>query len=582
MKQNTASIVVRLLEFTKPYRKYLIGAFLCALLSVAMTLYAPILIGHGIDTVIGPNQVDFTRLAGILVKLAAVVALSAVFQWLMSLCTNIITQSTVKDLRTAVFKKYETVPFSYIDRNPHGDLISRMVNDIDLISDGLIQGFSQLLTGLVTIGGTLLFMLSINVKIALVVVVLTPLSLFVAAFIAKRTFVHFQKQSAIRGELDGYIEEMIGNQRVVKAFGYESRSEARLNRINENLYHVGIHAQFYSSMTNPCTRFVNALVYASVGIAGAVSAISGGMTIGQLSSFLNYANQYTKPFNEITGVMTELQTAIASAARVFAVLDEPSEEPDSNHAMVLTDCAGEVVMRNVDFSYSKEKPLIRDLNVFAKKGQRIAVVGPTGCGKTTLINLLMRFYDIDRGTIQVDGIDTRDITRNSLRSMFGMVLQETWMFTGTVRDNIAYGKPDASMEEIIEAAKSAHAHSFIKRLPKGYDTVIGEEAGGISQGEKQLLCIARIMLTKPPMLILDEATSSIDTRTEVLIQEAFSKIMEGRTSFIVAHRLSTIKEADCILVMKDGNIIEQGRHEELLEQKGFYANLYNSQFVQVS
>lgn len=582
MKQNASSVVVRLLQFTKPYRKFLIGALACALLSVSMTLYTPILIGAGIDNVIGPGQVDFVKLGGILLKLAVVVGFSAVFQWLMSLCTNVITQSTVKDLRTAVFKKYETVPFSYIDSNPHGDLISRMVNDIDLISDGLIQGFSQLLTGIVTIGGTLIFMLSINVKIALVVVILTPLSLFVAAFIAKRTFIHFQKQSGIRGELDGYIEEMIGNQKVVKAFGYESRSESRLNKINNQLYDVGIHAQFYSSITNPCTRFVNALVYASVGITGAVSAINGRMTIGQLSSFLNYANQYTKPFNEITGVMTELQTAIASAARVFAVIDEPSEEPDREDAFVLTHCKGELALQNVDFSYSKERPLITDLNVSAKKGQRIAIVGPTGCGKTTLINLLMRFYDADSGTIRVDGKETREITRDSLRSMFGMVLQETWMFTGTIRDNIAYGKPEASIEEVIEASKAAHAHSFIKRLPKGYDTIIGEEAGGISQGQKQLLCIARIMLTKPPMLILDEATSSIDTRTELLIQEAFGKIMEGRTSFIVAHRLSTIKEADCILVMKDGNIIEQGKHEELLEKNGFYANLYNSQFVQVS
>ncbi|WP_312645032.1 ABC transporter ATP-binding protein [Hydrogenoanaerobacterium sp.] len=576
MKQNA---IVRILQFTKPYTKYLAAALISAVISVSLTLYAPVLIGGAIDKIVDAGMVDFAGILRILVIFAVVVLVSALFQWLMTLCTNVITYSTVKDLRKAVFAKLEQVPLSYIDRNAHGDLISRMVNDIDQISDGLIQGFSQLFTGIVTIVGTLGFMLSINVKITLVVVLLTPVSLFVASFIAKHTFDEFRKQSMIRGELGGYIEEMIGNQKVVKAFGYEQRSQESFEEINARLYATGVNAQFYSSTTNPSTRFVNGLVYAAVGLSGALAAIGGRLSVGQLSCFLTYANQYTKPFNEISGVVTELQTATASARRVFAMLDEPVETPDAPDALVMTHCDGNVHLDDVSFSYSPDRKLIEHLSLDAKSGQRIAIVGPTGCGKTTIINLLMRFYDINSGSIKVDGVETRAITRGSLRAMYGMVLQETWMFSGTIRDNIAYGKPDAMLDEVIAAAKSAHAHGFIKRLPQGYDTMISEGGGNLSQGQKQLLCIARIMLTKPPMLILDEATSSIDTRTEVRIQKAFTDMMEGRTSFIVAHRLSTIREADCILVMRDGHIVEQGTHDKLLQNGGFYATLYNSQFV---
>lgn len=573
------AVLKRILKFINPYKKYIVGAFISAIVSVSLTLLSPVLIGNAIDLIAGYGTVDFAGLLRILAVLTAIILMSALFHWLMTLCTNIITYSAIKDLRTAVFAKLEQVPLRYIDGTAHGDLISRVVNDIDQISDGLIQGFSQLFLGVVTIVGTLGFMLSINVKIALVVVILTPVSLFVASFIAKHSFDEFRRQSAIRGELGGYIEELIGNQKVVKAFGYEHRSQESFEEINARLYATGVNAQFYSSTTNPSTRFVNGLVFAAVGLSGALAAISGRLSVGQISCFLTYANQYTKPFNEISGVVTELQTATASARRVFAILDEPTEKPDATDALVLTHCNGNVHLDDVSFSYSPDRKLIEHLHLDAKSGQRIAIVGPTGCGKTTIINLLMRFYDVNSGSIQVDGVETRAITRSSLRAMYGMVLQETWVFTGTIRDNIAYGKPDASLEEIIEAAKSAHAHSFIKRLPQGYDTLIAEDGGNLSQGQKQLLCIARIMLTKPPMLILDEATSSIDTRTEIRIQKAFTQMMEGRTSFVVAHRLSTIREADCILVMRDGNIVEQGTHAQLLEKGGFYADLYNSQFA---
>ena len=568
----------RILTYTKRYTFTLALALFSALVSVSLSLLAPVLIGEGIDCIVGPQNVDFARVAQILMLLAAVIAGSALFQWLMAYCTNQTAYKTVKDMRTAVFQKLNRVPLHYIDSHAHGDLISRVVNDIDQVADGLLQGFTQLFNGIVTIFGTLLFMLSVNVAITLVVVVVTPLSLFVASFIAKRSSGMFKEQSQTRGELGGYVEEMIGSQKIVKAFSYEDRAQEIFEEINSRLYDSGVKAQFYSSLTNPCTRFVNAVVYALVGIAGAVSAVSGRLTIGQISCFLTYANQYTKPFNEITGVLTELQTAVASANRVFAVLDEV-DEPSDEDAPVLAQCDGRVAISLVDFSYRPDVPLIADLNLSVSPGQRVAIVGPTGCGKTTIINLLMRFYDVSSGTISVSGKDIRDITRNSLRSAYGMVLQDTWLFSGTVRDNIAYGRPDATEAEIVDAAKAAHTHSFIKRLPEGYDTVISEDGGNISQGQKQLLCIARVMLTKPPMLILDEATSSIDTLTEIRIQKAFDNMMEGRTSFVVAHRLSTIREADTILVMNSGKIIEQGTHEELLEKGGFYANLYNSQFA---
>jgi len=579
-RNSAVNIFRRLLKLTRPYRIYLILALLFAVFSVVLSLYVPILIGAGIDYIVGEGSVNFEAIYLIIVKLGIVAGLEALFRWLMTLCTNIITHSTVKDLRIKVFEKYNNFPLSYIDTNAHGDLISRVTNDVDQISDGLIQGFSQLFTGIITVIGTLAFMVSINVFIAIVVVVLTPLSLFVASFIAKRTYIYFRKQSDIRGDVGAYIEEMVGNQKLVKTFGYESRACDGFEKLNTNLYDVGINAQFFSSMTNPCTRFVNGLVYACVGIAGALAAVRGSISVGQLSSFLSYANQYTKPFNEITGVITELQTAIAGAARVFEVLDEKEQSEDIIGADNLQSVIGNVRFENVSFSYTNDKSLIKDFSIDIKQGQRIAIVGPTGCGKTTLINLLMRFYDINTGAIYIDGIDSKEIARNSLRSTFGMVLQETWMFKGSIKDNISYGKPNAAMEEIIAAAKSAHAHSFIKRLPKGYNTIIGENGGGISQGQRQLLCIARIMLIDAPMLILDEATSSIDTRTEKLVQKAFDKMMKGRTSFVVAHRLSTIREADCILVMKSGNIIERGNHETLIKNGGFYANLYRSSFEQ--
>lgn len=572
-------VVKRLLKFTKPYIGYLVTALICALFSVTFTLLGPVLIGKGIDLIIGPNNVDFNGILKIIVILMATIILGALFQWLISLCTNIVTQKTVKDLRTTAFNKINEVPLRYIDSNPHGDIINRVVNDIDLISDGLLQGFTQPFTGIVTIVGTLLFMLSINVSIALVVVLVTPLSLFVASFIAKKSHNSFRVQSATRGELSGYIEEILGNQKVVKAFSYEDEAEEKFKEINARLYESGVKSQFYSSLTNPSTRFVNGIVYAAVGVIGALLAIKGKLTIGDISCFLSYANQYTKPFNEISGVVTELQTAFASAKRVFNLLDELPETPEDKDAISLVKADGYLEINNVNFSYSENKKLIENLNLKVKPGNRIAIVGPTGCGKTTIINLLMRFYDVTSGEIKVDNTNITHLTREGLRRNFGMVLQDTWLYSGTVKENIAYGKVDATDEEIIEAAKAAHAHNFIMRLPNGYDTLINDDGSNISQGQKQLLCIARVMLTKPPMLILDEATSSIDTRTEIYIQKAFDKMMEGRTSFIVAHRLSTIKEADLILVMNAGKIIEQGKHEQLLAANGFYANLYNSQFI---
>ena len=578
--ENRKETLARVLRFAKPYRWYLLAALVSAVLSVSLTLYTPVLIGRGIDQIIAPGKVYFDNLLPILIELGIVAVLAAIFQWLLTLCTNIVTYKTVRDLRSAAFEHMEELPLSNIDSRPHGDIISRIINDIDSVSDGLLQGFSQLFTGIITIAITLVYMLAINFKVGLVVVVITPLSLFVASFIAKHSFDMFRRQSAIKGQLSGCIEELVGNQKVVKAFSYEERAQQQFDRINHQLYDVGVKAQFYSSLTNPCTRFVNGVVYAAVAIVGALSCIAGGFSVGALSSFLTYANQYTKPFNEISGVITELQTAIASAKRVFDIIDEPVQQPDEPDAAHPTGCEGQIEIDRVSFSYEKSHPLIRDFHLQVKPGQRIALVGPTGCGKTTMINLLMRFYDVDAGEIRVDGQPIKKIGRDSLRSLYGMVLQDTWMFKGSVRDNIAYGKPDATDEEVVAAAKAAHAHSFIMRLPQGYDTVLAEDGGNISQGQKQLLCIARAMLTKPSMLILDEATSSIDTRTEIKIQQAFAQMMEGHTSFVVAHRLSTIREADCILVMKDGQIIEQGTHQQLLEKKGFYHQLYNSQFIQ--
>ena len=578
-KKFSAGVIKRLLSYTRPYAGYLIAAMACAFFSVVLSLMIPVFVGEGVDCLVSAGKVDYRGLARAILYIALSVAGAAVFQWLMSYCNNVITYRTVKDLRIQLFRKLSSVPLKYIDQRSHGDLISRVVNDIDQVSDGLLQGFTQLFTGIVTILGTLVFMLAANVWVALLVVVLTPLSLFVASFIAKNSFRHFRGQTAIQGELSGYVEEMVSNQKLVKAFCYEDRSEEKLEEINRRLYTEGQKAQFFSSLSNPCTRFVNAVVYAAVGIAGAAFAISGLMTVGTISMFLSYANQYTKPFNEVTGIITQLQTALASAQRVFAVLDEPSETPDAPEAMVKESCGGRVELRDVSFSYSPERPLIEHLNLLAVPGSRIAIVGPTGCGKTTLINLLMRFYDVNGGAILVDGDDIREMTRGSMRAQYGMVLQESWLFSGTVRDNIAYARPDASMEEVEAAAKAAHAHQFIKRLPEGYNTVIAEDGGNLSQGQKQLLCIARVMLADPPMLILDEATSNIDTRTEILVHRAFQEMMKGRTSFVVAHRLSTIRESDLILVMNQGHIVEQGTHDALLAKGGFYANLYNSQFA---
>lgn len=573
------SVLKRLLTYIKPYKGYLVLTFISAIISVAFTLLNPVLIGKSIDHVLSPGNVEYDKLLPILVYLGISILLCSIFQLTMTRCTNIITYKTVKDIRIETFNKLNRLPLKYIDGNPHGDIISRVINDIDQISDGLIQGFSQLFTGVITILGTIFFMLSINVSITLVVILITPLSLFVASFIAKHSHSMFKKQSSIRGELTGYIEELIGNQKVVKAFSYEDEAQKDFEEINNRLYDFGVKAQFYSALTNPCTRFVNGVVYAFVGIIGAISAIRGNLSVGQISSFLSYANQYTKPFNEISGVVTEFQAALASASRVFEIIDEEEEKTDKETATVMNNCTGNIEIKDLSFSYSKEKELIKNFNLSVKPGDSIAIVGPTGCGKTTLINLLMRFYNVNSGEITIDSVNIDNITRKSTRGLYGMVLQDTWLYSGTIRDNIAYGKSDATLEEVIEASKAAHAHSFIKKLPNGYDTIISDDGGNLSAGQKQLLCIARVMLSKPPMLILDEATSSIDTRTEIYIQKAFNKLMNDRTSFVVAHRLSTIKEADLIIVMKDGNIIEQGKHEELLAQGGFYSDLYNSQFA---
>ena len=578
-KDQNKQTLKRILKCIKKYSVLVVFSLICAAVSVVLTLYAPILMGNGVDKIVGAGNVDFDGLKAVLVKLVVVVAITAIAQWLMNIINNRITYNVVNDVRTMAFDKLSRLPLSYVDSHTHGDIVSRIIADVDQFSDGLLMGFTQLFTGVMTIVGTLVFMLSINRIITVVVVVITPVSLFAASFIAKKTYNMFKKQSEIKGELTSIVNEMVENQKVVTAFSMEDRVNDRFNEVNDRLNVAGLKATFFSSTTNPVTRFVNSLVYTGVGIIGAVMAIKGRITVGQLSSFLSYANQYTKPFNEISGVVTELQNAMASAARVFELIDEEAEIADKNDAVVLKDVSGSVKLTDVDFSYDKSKELIKDLNLDVKPGARIAIVGPTGCGKSTVINLLMRFYDVDSGSIAVSGHDIKDVTRHSLRENYGMVLQETWLKSGTIKENIAYGRPDATDEEIIEAAKQSHAHSFIKRLPKGYDTVITEDGGNLSQGQKQLLCITRVMLDLPPMLILDEATSSIDTRTEIRIQRAFNKMMKGRTSFVVAHRLSTIKESDVILVMKDGHIIEQGNHETLLAMNGFYTNLYNSQFA---
>ena len=567
----------RVLEKIRPYRFFVGCSLIVAAVSVAAQLYIPILCGSAIDLMLGKGRVDFAGVMQIIVQIVAVAILAAFAQWLLSVCNNRITFSVSRDLRNAALRKIQTLPLSYLDSHPSGDIVSRMIADVDTFADGLLMGFTQLFSGLLTIFGTLLFMLWENVPITLVVVCITPLSLMVASFLAKRSYKYFQGQSTVRGEQTALVNEMIEGQKVVQAFGHETESLAAFDEVNTRLQDVSLKAIFFSSMTNPATRFVNNIVYAGVGLVGAIYAVAGGITIGQLSIFLNYANQYTKPFNEISGVVTELQNALACAARVFELLDADDQVPEAEHARVLQP-DGHVELKDVSFRYLPDRPLIEGLNLDVKPGQRIAIVGPTGCGKTTLINLLMRFYDVNGGSITVSGDDIRNVTRASLRGSYGMVLQDTWLRAGTVRENIAYGKPDATNEEIVAAAKAAHADSFIRRLPDGYDTVIAEDGGNISQGQKQLLCIARVMLCLPPMLILDEATSSIDTRTEVRIQAAFARMMQGRTSFIVAHRLSTIREADVILVMKDGHIVEQGNHDELLAQGGFYAKLYNSQF----
>lgn len=578
-KADNKAIIKRILAHIKSYRFLVVLSFICAAISVAATLYAPILTGNAIDLIACAGKVDFEGIKGIIKTFIIVIAVTAVSQWFMNIINNHITYHVVRDVRDEAFCRLQKLPLSYIDSHRHGDIVSRIVADIDQFADGLLMGFTQLFTGVCTIGGTLIFMMTINVAIALVVVVLTPVSLFVAAFIAKRTYRLFKDQSETRGEMTSLIDEMVGQQKIVQAFGYEDDALDRFQVINDRLEKDSMNATFYSSLTNPCTRFVNSLVYTAVGIIGALSAITGRLSIGQLTCFLSYANQYTKPFNEISNVVTELQNAIACAARVFELIDEKCEAAEDEDAVVLEKPSGEIQIENVAFSYVPDRELITDLSLDVKPGMRVAIVGPTGCGKSTLINLLMRFYDVDKGAIAVDGTNIKHLTRESLRDGYGMVLQETWLKSGTIKENIAYGKPDATDEEIMEAARKAHSHSFIKRLPQGYDTVITEDGGNLSQGQKQLLCITRVMLLMPPMLILDEATSSIDTRTEIRIQKAFNKMMEGRTSFIVAHRLSTIREADVILVMKDGNIIEKGSHKELLALKGFYHQLYNAQFA---
>ena len=575
--QQRKATLNRVLHKIRPYSAFVVCSLLVAAVSVAAQLYIPILCGDAIDKMLGKGNVDLAGVLRIAVSILVVAAVAALAQWLLSVCNNRITFSVSRDLRNEALRKIQTLPLSYLDSHPSGDIVSRMVADVDTFADGLLMGFTQLFSGILTIFGTLLFMLRENVPITLVVVCITPLSLVVAGFLAKRSYGYFQSQSTVRGKQTALVNEMIEGQKVVQAFGHEAESLAAFDEVNGQLQDVSLKAIFFSSLTNPATRFVNNIVYAGVGLVGALYAVRGGITIGQLSVFLSYANQYTKPFNEISGVVTELQNALACAARVFELLDAEDQVPEAENAAALQP-DGHVQLQDVSFRYLPDRPLIEGLSLDVQPGQRIAIVGPTGCGKTTLINLLMRFYDVNSGSIKVSGTDIRDVTRASLRGSYGMVLQDTWLRAGTVRENIAYGKPDATMDEVITAAKAAHAHSFIRRLPDGYDTVIAEDGGNISQGQKQLLCIARVMLCLPPMLILDEATSSIDTRTEVRIQKAFARMMQGRTSFIVAHRLSTIREADVILVMKDGHIVEQGNHDQLLAQGGFYAKLYNSQF----
>ncbi len=575
------STVSKILKKIKPYTGYLALALLSAVISVSLTLYIPVLVGQAIDNIIDADNVNFTAIAQILIYIAIGIVGVTVFQWLMNYFTNIISYRTVRDLRREIFEKFNNVPLSYIDKHPHGDLISRVINDVEAVGDGLTQMFLQLFSGVVTIVGTLIFMLMINWKIALTVFILTPLSLFVAAFIGKMMHKRFTEQQILQGEISSYVEEHVGNQRIVKAFSYEERAFDNFDKFNTKLYDVGFKAQFSGALANPCTRFVNAMVYAAVGVIGAISVITsaGALTVGQLSCFLTYANQYTKPFNEVTGVLTQLQTALAAAGRVFEVLEAENEVPDADSNKKIENCKGNVKIENVSFSYTKDRPLIKNFSLDVKSGSQVAIVGPTGCGKTTFINLLMRFYDTDSGKISIDGVDIKDISRDNLRKQYGMVLQDSWLFSGTIMENLRYGNENATDDEVISAAKSAYAHSFIRRMPNGYNTVISENGGNLSQGQKQLLCIARAMLTAPSILILDEATSSIDTLTEIRVQKAFVKMMKGRTSFVVAHRLSTIKESDIILVMKDGNIVEQGNHEELLNKNGFYSVLYNSQFA---
>ena len=582
VNENQKSTLRKVLRYIRRYWGYLGASIILAAVTVALTLYLPILIGQAVDRIVGKGAVDFAGIFVILRKMAVIIGLTAVAQWMMNACNNKITYNVIRDIRTEAFGKIEKLPLKYLDAHSYGEIVSRVIADVDQFADGLLMGFTQFFTGIVTIFGTLIFMLTISVRITVAVVVITPVSLFVASFIAKKTFSMFKLQSETRGEQTAFIEEMVGNQKVVQAFSHEDEALEKFDEINERLQKYSLRAIFFSSITNPSTRFVNSLVYATVGVVGAFSAIAGGISVGQLSSLLSYANQYTKPFNEISGVITELQNALACAGRVIELIEEDAEVPDAEDAVDLEHANGKVELSHVYFSYVPEQKLIEDFNLSVKPGQRVAIVGPTGCGKTTLINLLMRFYDVNSGTIKVSDIPLQQLTRKSLRDNYGMVLQETWLRSGSIRDNIAMGKPDATDEEIIAAAKASHAHGFIKRLPEGYDTVIAEDGGNLSQGQKQLLCIARVMLCLPPMLILDEATSSIDTRTEIKIQNAFAKMMQGRTSFIVAHRLSTIREADIILVMKDGSIIEQGNHEELLEKNGFYAKLYNSQFAKTS
>ena len=577
-KKNQKETFMKVLKYVKKYWVFVVLSLVFAAVSVAFSLYIPILTGRAIDQIVGKGNVDCDAVTKIIKQIIVVIGITALAQWVMNACNNRITYRVVQDIRAEAIRKIEILPLKYVDTKSSGEIVSRVIADVDQFADGLLMGFTQLFTGLITIFGTLGFMVSVNIKITFVVVLITPVSLLVASFIAKSTYSMFKLQSETRGEQTAFIDEMVGNQKVVQAFSHEDESLEKFGEINDRLQKCSLRAIFYSSLVNPSTRFINSLVYTGVGITGAFSVIRGGLTVGQLSCFLSYANQYTKPFNEISGVVTELQNALACAGRIFELIEEEPELQEMEDAIVLSDVDGNVKLEHVDFSYVPERELIKDLNLQVKPGERVAIVGPTGCGKTTVINLLMRFYDVDKGAIKVDDQDIKAVTRKSLRASYGMVLQETWLKAGTIRENIVMGKPDATDDEVLEAAKASHAHSFIKRLPNGYDTIISEDGGNLSQGQKQLLCITRVMLCLPPMLILDEATSSIDTRTEIKIQEAFARMMKGRTSFIVAHRLSTIREADIILVMKDGNIIEQGNHESLLKKNGFYANLYNSQF----